>query len=263
MTAFKLAIVGFKGGIGKTTTCVNLGAALAHQGQQVLLIDTDTQANVSPMLGLENPGRGLADVLLGYTTPAEVVISARPNLNLMGGGLNLFKAQQRMVSELGRETMFSRLLTSLPPYDVHVIDCGPSLSLLTVNAILYADALLTPVGLDVLSLSGVQQLSTYLQELADLVERPLRLSQLVPTMFKPQVNLQREILQALQQRFGEHLAQPIHYTAALPTATSQGETIFEYAPRSRAALDYARLSEEIIALMPSSNSTVTDGGEGE
>ena len=109
----KIAIVGFKGGIGKTTTCVNLGAALALRGRRVLLVDTDTQANVSLSLGVDGYQKSLAEVLIRRATVAEVVVPARENLDLLPSSLGLFKAQQRMVLEMAREEIFGELFTGL------------------------------------------------------------------------------------------------------------------------------------------------------
>ena len=124
----KIAIVGFKGGIGKTTTCVNLGAALALRGHRVLLIDTDTQANLAVSLGVTNYKKSLADVLVRKTKAEDCIISARNNLDLIPSSLALFKAQQRMVLEMAREEIFSELFAGLDGYEYQLIDCAPSLS---------------------------------------------------------------------------------------------------------------------------------------
>ncbi|HXV99189.1 MAG TPA: AAA family ATPase, partial [Anaerolineae bacterium] len=127
----KIAIVGFKGGIGKTTTCVNLGAALALRGHRVLLIDTDTQANLAIALGVRKYEKSLADVLIRKAKAEECIVPARHNLDLLPSSISLFKAQQRMVLEMAREEIFAELFVGLNNYDYLLLDCAPSVSLLT------------------------------------------------------------------------------------------------------------------------------------
>jgi chromosome partitioning protein len=118
----KVAIVGFKGGIGKTTICVNLGAALALRGHRVLLIDTDTQANLSIALGLPEAAGSLSEVLIRKARARETIIPARDNLDVLPGSLGLFKAQQRMVLEMGSEQLFRELLAEVDGYDYQLLD---------------------------------------------------------------------------------------------------------------------------------------------
>ena len=122
----KIAVVGFKGGIGKTTTCVSLGAGLAIKGRRVLLIDTDTQSNLSLSLGIDGYSRSLADVLLRRADAQACVLAARRNLDLLPGSIDLFRAQQRLVLELAREEAFDELLGGLQGYDYQLLDCAPS-----------------------------------------------------------------------------------------------------------------------------------------
>ena len=122
----KIAVVGFKGGIGKTTTCVNLGAGLALHGQKVLIIDTDTQANVATTLGIKEYKKSLTDILNHKATAPECILHARSNLDMLPSDIGLFKAQQRMVLEMAREEIFQELFASLNGYDYHLLDCAPS-----------------------------------------------------------------------------------------------------------------------------------------
>ena len=150
----KIAIVGFKGGIGKTTTCVNLGAGLARRGRRVLLIDTDMQANLSISLGIVNYKRSLADVLGRRIQAEECVLSARENLDLLPSSIALFKAQQSMVLEMAREEIFMELFAGLGDYDYQLLDCAPSVSLLTINAVAYVEEVFIPVSMEMLALAG-------------------------------------------------------------------------------------------------------------
>jgi chromosome partitioning protein len=251
----KIAIVGFKGGIGKTTTCVTLGAGLALRGHRVLLIDTDTQANVAVSLGVKGYRLSLAEVLIRKVKPDDVIINARPNLDLLPGSLMLFKAQQRMVLEMAREEMFNETLDSLNGYDYQLLDCAPSLSSLTINSIAYADEVIIPVSMEILAMSGAQQFIEYLQELNQVLHTGAELRLILPTMYDSRRRVSKFVLNQLKG-FGPNVAKPIRIDTRLSEAPGFGKTIFEYAPHSRGAIDYARFTE-LVARMPaiSSNSS--------
>ena len=177
----KIAIVGFKGGIGKTTTCISLGAALALQGRRVLLVDTDTQANLSIALGLDNFEKSLSDVLYRQVSAREAVIPARKNLDLLPSSINLFKAQQRMVLEMAREEIFTELFSGLNNYDYQILDCAPSVSLLTVNAVAYVEEVFIPVSMEMLALAGAKQFMRYLRTISRMLGRGAVIRLFIPT----------------------------------------------------------------------------------
>ena len=161
----KIAIVGFKGGIGKTTTCVNLAAALALRGHRVLVIDTDTQANVATSLGINKYQKSLTHVLTHKATAEECIIKARKNLDVLPSDIGLFKAQQRMVLEMAREEIFEDIFVGLAGYEYQLLDCAPSVSLLTVNTLAYVDEVFIPVSMEMLAISSVEQFVNYLQNI--------------------------------------------------------------------------------------------------
>jgi chromosome partitioning protein len=250
----KIAIVGFKGGIGKTTTSVNLGAALALRGRRVLLIDTDTQANVSLSLGIGEDGRSLADVLARKARAEECIISARENLDLLPSNLSLFKAQQRMVMEMGREAVFVELLAGLEGYDYHLLDCAPSISLLTVNAIAYVQEVFIPVSMEMLALAGARRLMRYLRDISRMLGSRASIRLIIPTFYDPRRRVSALVLKALVEDYGSRVTHPIRIDTKLSEAPGAGQTIFEYAPRGRGATDYAQLAELVEAMSPPANS---------
>lgn len=246
----KIAIVGFKGGIGKTTTCVTLGAALALRGRRVLLIDTDTQANVSISLGINNYEKSLADVLIRRATAKECVLPARKNLDLLPSSMALFKAQQRLVLEMAREEIFVELFAGLDGYDYQLLDCAPSVSLLTVNAMAYTEEIFIPVSMEMLALAGARQFMTYLRTISRMLGRGGIIRLIIPTFYDPRRRVSELVLQALIRDFGPRVTHPIRIDTLLSEAPGAGKTIFEYARRSRGARDYARLTE-LVERMPS------------
>jgi chromosome partitioning protein len=246
----RIAVVGFKGGIGKTTTCVSLGAGLAIKGRRVLLVDTDPQANVSLSLGVQPADRNLADVLMRRVDAHACVLSARENLDLLPGGVDLFKAQQRLVLELAREQSFAELLGGLQHYDYQLLDCAPSLSLLTVNAAIYADELYIPVSMELLALEGMRQFLIYLGEIERALGRGAVVRLVIPTFFDARRRVSDRVLQALLHDYPSLVSNPIRIDTRLSEAPGAGLSIFEYAPRSRGAMDYARLVELVDRLPP-------------
>jgi chromosome partitioning protein len=245
----RIAIVGFKGGIGKTTTCVSLGAALALRGHRVLLVDTDTQANVAISLGISGYKKSLADVLVRKATAKDTVIAARNNLDLLPSSLALFKAQQRLVLEMAREEIFAELFGELKGYDYLLLDCAPSLSLLTINAIFYVDEVFIPVSMESLAVAGAKQFKGYLQNIVRVMGRGATIRLLIPTMYDPRRRISKQVLDLLKE-LGSRVTEPIWIDTLLSEAPGRGQTIFEYAPRSRGALDYARLAETVATMPP-------------
>ena len=246
----KIAIVGFKGGIGKTTTCVSLGAGLARRGHRVLLVDTDTQANLAISLGLNSYRYSLADVL-AYTKRAEdCILKARRNLDLLPSDIRLFKAQQRMVLELGREEIFADILSRLDEYEYQLVDCAPSVSLLTVNAVGYVDEVFIPVSMEMLALAGARQFVSYLRTISRMLGHGATIRLIIPTFYDPRRRVSDQVLQTLHRDFSSRVTHPIRIDTRLSEAPGVGRTIFEYARKSRGAQDYARLTELVEQLPP-------------
>ncbi|MFQ5576883.1 MAG: ParA family protein [Anaerolineae bacterium] len=246
----KIAIVGFKGGIGKTTICVNLGAGLALRGHKVLLIDTDTQANLALSLGVKEYQNSLADVLNRQIKAKDCIINARKNLDLLPGSLSLFKAQQRMVLEMAREEIFDELLVDVNNYQYQIFDCAPSLSLLTVNAMYYVDEVFIPVSMEMLAVAGARQFMTYLRQISRMLGRSATIQLIVPSFYDPRRKVSKIVLDTLIKDFGKRVTHPIWVDTKLSEAPGEGKTIFEYAPRSRGASDYAKLTELVAAMPP-------------
>jgi chromosome partitioning protein len=245
----KIAIVGFKGGIGKTTTCVNLGAALALRGHRVLIIDTDTQANVAMALGVNTYKKSLTHVLTHKAQAKECVLRVRKNLDILPSDIGLFKAQQRMVLEMAREEIFEELFVELTDYEYQLIDCAPSVSLLTVNTLAYTDEVFIPVSMEMLAVSSVEQFVNYLKNINRVLGRETAIRLIIPTLYDPRRKISEHVVKMLR-KIGPIVAEPIWVDTKLSEAPGVGKTIFEYAPRSRGAIDYARLTEFVVKMPP-------------
>lgn len=243
----KIAVALSKGGVGKTTTAVNLAAGLALGGSRVLLIDVDTQGQAAKLLGC-TPAIGLAEVAGGEATPQQAVTRARDNLDLLGGGRGLASLKRLITrKDFGGEQTLSETLAPLEgAYDFAILDTAPGWDALSVNALFYASEVLAPVSLEVMTL---QSLLDFNQSLA-AVQRyhaTLALRYILPTFLDRRVRKSDEILGQLAGHFGSRLCSPIRYNVRLSEAPGYAQTIFEFAPHSAGADDYRALTERILS----------------
>jgi chromosome partitioning protein len=242
----KIAVALSKGGVGKTTTAVNLAAGLAGVGRRVLLIDLDTQDQVAKTLGVR-PTAGIAELVAGEQSADEILFPTRENLTLLAGGASL-AGLKRLIArqDFGGERTLSEALGQFDGrFDYVVIDTAPGWDALAINALFYADEILTPVALEVLALQGLLEFTRSVQTIQQYHEN-LRLRYVLPTFMDRRVKKSDEILQQLENYFGESVCAPIRYNVRLSEAPGYGQTIFEFARRSPGAADYLALTERIV-----------------
>ncbi|GAB4186824.1 MAG: AAA family ATPase [Roseiflexaceae bacterium] len=237
-----IAISNLKGGIGKTTTVVNVGAGLALRGARVLLVDTDAQGNLAMALGVQ-PKRTLYDVLVDNAAPASCLTPARPNLDLLAADATLLGAQPVIAKRPDWSRVLSIALRPIiPEYDVVIIDSAGSLTPLNVNALVCANDVIAPTTIEHFSIKSLELLFT---QVARVKGGSGSIRMILPTMYDPRVRQSAELLADLQQRYGALVAPPVRVNVRLSEAPSAGRTIYEYDPRSRGAADYAALVEHI------------------
>jgi len=249
MTATVIALANQKGGVGKTTTAINLGASLARAGRRVLIFDFDPQANSTGGLGARTDGPCTYDVVIGQTPAPEIVVQTSvEGLDLAPSSPALAGAEVELVPMMAREYRLKRAIEPLRAgYDEIFIDCPPSLGLLTVNALTAADEVIVPVQCEYLALEGLGQLIATLELVRRNLNSHVKLRGLVLTMFDVRTNLSQQVADEVRNHFTETFRTVIPRSVRLSEAPSHGVPISQYDPSSRATRAYADLAEEFLS----------------
>jgi chromosome partitioning protein len=245
-------LVNQKGGVGKTTTAINLGAYLAYYGQRVLLVDIDPQSNATSCLGIDKKTikGGVYEALIGASLPSPYILhNPRLKISLLPSTLALAGAEVELVTELARE---SRLKKALAPvadrYDYILIDCPPSLGLLTLNGLVAAqDGVIIPVQCEFLALEGISQLNHTLSRVRSALVPDLQVRGVVLTMFDGRTNLANDVVAEVRKHFPSQVFEAVvPRSVRLAEAPGYGQPISVYAPTSNGAKAYAALALEVL-----------------
>jgi chromosome partitioning protein len=252
-----IAIANQKGGVGKSTTAVSLGAALAEIGHRVLVVDLDPQGNASTGMGIRHEAREVTvyDVLASEAgIDGAVVATQIPGLFAIPSTIDLAGAEIELVSQFSRETRLKKAIEPLRDgavYDFVILDCPPSLGLLTVNALTAAEELIVPIQCEYYALEGLGQLLRNVRLVQQNINPDLRLSGIVMTMFDPRTKLSEQVVQEVRKYFGDLVYDVIiPRTVRLSEAPGFGLPITVYDPRSRGAESYRKLAQEVASRPP-------------
>ncbi len=239
----KIAIVNRKGGVGKTTTAVNVAAGLARIGHRVLLIDTDTQGHCSRLLGV-NPDKGLAELIDGTATPTEAIKEVREELFLLAGSKRLEITIKDISQRTYRvEHVLTDALQGYNDFDYVIVDTAPGFSQLNMNVFFYVREIGIPVSMEVLSIDGLKDFFDEIEVLKGYTD--LELKYIIPTFYDRRNSKSNQIIEQLQNQFGDLVTKPVRFSVRLSEAPAWGQTIYEYAGKEKVSKDYADLSEVI------------------
>ena len=248
-----IAIVNQKGGVGKTTTCVNLAAALKNLGAQVLVCDFDPQANTTSGLGVDKlaASPNIYDVLISGASPAKAVVSTR-YADVLPAHKSLAGATVEMIGMEHREYLLKEALDQISKqYDYIFIDCPPSLELLTLNALCAADTVLVPVQCEYYALEGLSDLLSTVRIVKKSLNPKISMEGVVLTMYDGRTNLSLQVAEEVKRHFpGKVFATVIPRNVRLSEAPSHGKPVTAYDGSSRGAVAYKRLTEELLAHNP-------------
>ncbi|MDR6198774.1 chromosome partitioning protein [Microbacterium sp. SORGH_AS428] len=247
-----IALCNQKGGVGKTTTTINLAASLAHYGRKVLAVDFDPQGALSAGLGITTHDvPTIYDLLLDTKRdPREVIVTTSVDgLDVLPANIDLSAAEVHLVNEVARETILARVLRHVAgEYDVILIDCQPSLGLLTVNALTASHGVLIPLECEFFALRGVALLIETIDKVRDRLNPSITLDGVLATMYDPRTLHSREVLERVVEAFGDDVLETvIGRTVKFPDASVSGMPITEFAPEHAAAQAYLRLARELVA----------------
>lgn len=247
-----IAMCNQKGGVGKTTTSINMSAALAEYGRKVLLVDYDPQGALSAGLGVNaHDAITIYDLMLDKNIDPKTAIqhTATPNLDVIPANIELSAAEMKLVNEMARERILAGILKRVADdYDVIIVDCQPSLGLLTVNALTAAHGVIIPLATEFFALRGVAILEDIVSKVQEGLNPALQLDGILATMFDPRTLHSREVLERLHDAFGEKVFKSvINRTVKFPDATVAQAPITSYAPDSEAASAYRTVARELVS----------------
>ncbi|MFC1775104.1 ParA family protein [Nanoarchaeota archaeon] len=243
----KIAIINQKGGVGKTTTSINLAYGLAKDNKKVLVIDLDPQGNIGMSLNVDSE-IDIYDILVNGVNPAQCYKEVIENFSVITSKETLTKAEMILVGEAKRETILRRRLEPISGFDFVIIDCPPSLGLLNQNAMLFADEIFIPSATDVLSMKGMKNMIKAIEKLNEVFDHDAKITKIIPTMFDKRNKICKKVLREMKDEYGDIVMDPIHISSKLKEAPGKGQTIFQYAGKCRGAIEYQKLVNIVLGI---------------
>jgi chromosome partitioning protein len=244
---FIVSLLNHKGGVGKTTSAINIGAGLVELGKKVLLVDLDPQANLTISLGIPRQRYTIYEALRGEgeLTP----VTYKPNLDVITSSLDLSGAEMELINEAGREFILRELLAQVEAdYDYIIIDCPPSLGLLTLNALTSSRYVLIPLQTEFLAVQGLAKIKQVIDKVRMRLNTQLEMAGVIATMYDSRRVLNRDVVDIIHKYFGDKVFSTyVRDNIALAEAPAQRKDIFEYSPKSTGAHDYLELAREFLA----------------
>lgn len=241
-----ISLLNHKGGVGKTTSAINIGAGMVELGKKVLLIDLDPQANLTLSLGIPRQKVTIYEALRGEGDLEPY--TAKPGMDVVVSSLDLSGAEMELINEAGREYILRELFTPfMEQYDYILIDCPPSLGLLTLNALTCSQYIIIPLQTEFLALQGLAKIKQVIDKVKFRLNKNLEIGGVIATMYDSRRVLNRDVVETIIKYFGEKVFKTyIRDNVALAEAPAQRKDIFDYSPKSSGAEDYLNLCREIL-----------------
>ncbi len=241
-----ISLLNHKGGVGKTTSAINIAAGLAELGKQVLLLDLDAQANVGLSLGIPRQKFTIYQALRGESE--LIPVNYKKNFDVVTSSLDLSGAEMELINEAGREYILRELLEGVvSDYDYIILDCPPSLGLLTLNALTSSDYVYIPLQTQFLALQGLAKMKQVIDKVRFRLNKKLEIGGVIATMYDARKVLNRDVVETIKKYFGDKVFNTlIRNNIALAEAPAQRMDIFSYSPNSNGAKDYLGLCQEIL-----------------
>ncbi len=240
-----IAIINQKGGVAKTTTAVNLAAGLSRNDKKVLLIDLDPQGNVDSSLRV-NAEYDVFDAMTGKIEIQQCIVNIAKNLDIITSKDTLLKAEYYLADE--GKMQLKNMLSKITGYDFLIIDCPPSIGMLSQNVLVFCKEAIIPVSTDYLGLDALRKMTNFIEDLRDNYEHDIKISKIVPTLYDKRSNICKNILATIQNEYPELTSYPIRNNSKLKEAPMKGKSIFSYAKSSYGAQDYGKLVEDVISM---------------
>lgn len=241
----KICVINQKGGVAKTTSVINIASGLARQNKKVLIIDLDPQGNAGKCLNAQST-KDIYDFLVESADSKECITKLDKNLDIITSRETLTKAELILVGEQNRENILKKKLKKVKEYDYLIIDCPPSLGLLSQNAMLYADEAFIPVSCDILGFDALKKMVIAIRTLNNVFDHSLLITKIIPTMYDRRNKVCREMYHKMRNEFYELVSDPIRVNSKLKEAPREGKCIFSYDNSSRGAQDYFSLVRHVM-----------------
>jgi chromosome partitioning protein len=242
-----ICVMNHKGGVGKTTTAVNLAAGLSRQDQKVILIDLDPQSNVSISLNAHSEYT-LYDALKGGIPLKRCVINIGKNLDIINSKENLAKAEYYLANQPNSRLLLKDMLATIEGYDFMIIDCPPSLGILNQNVLAFCKEIFVPTSTDFLGLDALAKMNAIVRRVNQSYNHSIRMTKIVPTLYDKRTKICRQSLIDMQKAYPGIVAEPIRYNSKVKEAPGHGKSIFRYARSSIGAKDYGKLAEDVLEM---------------
>jgi len=242
-----ICIMNQKGGVGKTTTALNLASGLSRSGKRVLLVDLDPQGNISTALKIQSD-HDLYDALKGEVSIFSCITKVAENLDAITSRETLAKAEYYISRQDNTRMVLKSVLKQIKGYDYIIIDCPPSLGILNQNVLAFCEEAFIPVSTDYLGLNALSKMTEIITQISRAYDHPIKITKIIPTLFDKRLKTCRDTLDLITNEYAEITSYPIRVNSKLKEAPKEGKSIFSYAKKSNGAKDYGKLVEDVLAM---------------